>query len=1013
MKIKKIIKKQEIIPVTWDRLVFGGTDEKPWFVPFGHDMANNLNVCGGKGGNSARQYQWIEMGIGRSLTPFDEEQFNEKRQQLISAKARVPFSYVATDFLVDFICRKFGVDSFYTLQFATLDKNNIQMQEMEAIGRQMHTKIMSIIGGLSDEAFNKMADAELDAMGVLEPILAIEQAIQVTSIITGMKCVSTRSNGVKEDGLSKGFHGKGKTTLYRINPLEIFRGCLISISSRYENAWLWYVYENCTAEEKASFDVFTTEFAVLIMHMIPYQIEGGTTWTVQATSGNDAIVNLQKTVKNGEASVGSRGGADEYVFDKELLLKGKRGKALVSKEKGLTLEKLVRNEATGETEFVETTPEERNNYLLTDDEAADQALTCVIIDEFCGRTTGDYENGKTLYKAGEEVIIAGKLAIENGEPVIYSAQTVILAEDYVEHYLVQGRPTTLTLLPRDKDISYKLGTASNNFDKSVYAKYKDFEGGVRAGSPYKNVAKGVVVFGDIHDEQWAGMTMEQVFHIWEEPVRAFAAKHNMPVNQIPKIGIFTETTNAMEPYMHGYVFFGNFNGGNPNSHTMGYAGEANVLAGYNIMKLPAVGEFYTIDAENGMVFYKKELPYTIEQTDISNMPVSPIEISAISGVRSDAGNISYRFNRPKNNMGGKGLARLESLYAALVYSPFVYYALTNGTYWDLVEAYIQSKNMDESQALHERADAQKIQIEVIAISRAYSTPLEYFQHQLRYFVATDGVFNKGHKVVTRACDYKWAEFAKQPGAKYFIKQFESLQQPKDKLRGAMLLTHPASRFIVEAEMQAIKYVREEMGYDHVYYEYAYVRQLREMQALDAIAEKVGIDPAKNYLMLELGSNFVQGERYLMYMAEKALKNGAYQNEYVPRLGRIVKVAIAQCKQGGNDTESNLTDTDRLAGAYTTRQESEEINHDSSALACMHRDAVFQKTGIYIKLGYCGNAVSLNYKVGLILMKNGYDSVSVTPYNMIKVCYALAGVEIDGEQTHEEVPVLFERSVFVA
>ncbi len=1012
-QIRQIIKQSERIQFgSWNELCFGGTQEEPWFIPFGHLLARDVPIAGGKGANSSRQYEWTEMGQGRDITQLSEADFNKYINMLKETKTRVPFSYIATDYYVCDLLKRFGVDVFYTQLWASYDLANLKADEIELVGNMMREKIMSICGNLTDAEFNKMTNDQLEEMGILDDILAIEKMFEIISLITGQKIVSTRSNGVAEDGKSKGFHGKGKTTLYRINPLEIFRGNLISIASRYENAWQSYVYTNASDDAKLEFDKFTTEFAVLIMNMIPNQTEGGTTWTVESASGNEDTVILQKTVKNGEASVASVGGADEFIFSKKLLLAGYGALALIGKSKGETLKKLERAE-NGETHFVDTTPEERNIFLLTDKEAAEQALSAVAVDMLYGRTTGDFENGRTLYKAGEQVIIPGRLVVEDGMPVLYTASEVVFEKDYVEHYMVQGRPTTLTLLSKDVDITYRLGTQENNFSKNPYQECRLFSTGTRAGSPYKNVAKGVVVFGDIHDPSLAGLTMAQIFYIWEKPVRDYAEKNNIPLAEVPKIGIFTETTNHMEPYLAKYAFLGNFEGGNPCSHTIGYCGEINILGGYNILQKPETGNYCTIDAEDGVItFYEGELPYTIITTDITDMPESPIPISAISGVSSDAGNIAYRFNRKNKKNGGIGLARLEALYAALGFSPFIYKSITDGAFMQDVEAWINKQittgKITDPDAFYakEMEEASKMYDAVMYQTRAYATPMEYLEVQIRYFAAKYGVYNEDFKVVIRSCDYKFEEFKGQPGAKYYIDAFAYLQVPEDQLRGAMLLTQPACRFIVEAEMKAIKYCREVLGYKHVSYEYAFVRTVREYKALDEISNAVGLDASLNYLMLEIGNNFVGGKRFLMHLAEKALIASTYYEEYVPQLGKIVKVAYAECKQGGNDTESSLFMISRLAGSYVTTQEREEVNDDSSFLANQLRVEVYNATGIWIKLGYCGNAVSVNYKIGEILMRNGYDSISVTPYNIIRLTYKLAGRDMDGVTKYEIVKPMY-------
>lgn len=983
--------------MAWNQLMFGGTEEKPWFIPFGHPMANDLNVCGGKGGNSALQYTWVEMEAGQELSKVPAEEHVAIVKRLNEIKSRIPFSYIASDHFVAHLCQKHGVDQCYTKLFDGVDLMNIPKKTMEDIGIAMKEKIMGIIGNMSDEVFNQCTDDDLIKFGIYDEITAIESMFKIIELITGQKVVSTRSNGVKEDGTKFGFHGKGKTTLYRVNPLEVFRGCLVSIASRYEQAWQSYVYDNSTHEERQQFDQFTTEFAVLIMNMIPNQTEGGTSWTVHAGSGNEKTVILQKSPLNGESSVASVGTTDEYVFDKELLLAGAGANALVSKRKGETLKKMAR-QADGSTEFIDTTDDERNKFLLLDGEAADQALTCVLLDTLYGRTCGDYEDGKTRYPANTPVILPGKIAIENDQPVLYTFQEVELAEEYVEQYVVQGRPTTLKLLDRNKDIAYRLGTQEDNFDKGMYADRLHSTSGTKAGSPRKCVARGVVIFGDIHDSKYDNWTIDEVFADWLAPAREFADAHQVAFEDVPLIGVFTETTNGMEPYLKPFKALFNFKGGNGNSHTIGYAGEIDVLAGYGLDDYPTVGELATVDGEDGKItFYKGELPFTIVSTDISNMPVSDIRVGQICGAIDSFPINDVRYNRPENNIGGLDLGRAESLYASIKFSPFTMRAITNGTYWDAVEKYIEASGLGEKQAEKERRTAQKIHDDALYVSRAYGSPLEYVEKQYQYFVATAGVYNKGFVAILRALDSKQDEMNELLGAKYFAYLYNDITLPAYQVRGALMLTHPAYRFIVELEMKAIMHCNNVMGYNHVHYEYAYLRQQSEQEKLDEIARSIGFNPANNYMMAELGTNFVQAHRYLGYIAQRALDADAWKEKFVKRLGKTVRVANAGVKHGGNDAESNMTDISRLGKTPINQQQRREINDDLSYTLNQARDLVFEKFGIYIELGYCGNAVSLDYEIGKILLKNGYDSLAVTPPNVFAVTYALAGVPMDGLQ----------------
>ncbi len=937
--------------------VFGGSTTKPWLIPFGHSLARQKEIAGGKGHNCSIQFEFTE-GIASwndykhfydkipAELKLTRHEFRKCMKELKERKARVPFGYIPTVHFVEYLMKKHGIDLYYENLISEYDVHNLTKDSMEEIGLKMQAQIIAI----------KPSNEELEH---------IENALVQIEKITGKRLVSVRSNGIIEDGTYHGFHGKGKTELYRTTALEVFEAMLVSISSRHLQPWNNYMYTYVFNNDRQQFTTFQHDFAMVMMDMIPNQRAGGTIWTIDNTVGHTGVVILNMTPKNGEASVASKGGAHRYELDKIALRQNKY--ALVSKTLGVAEKMLVRNEQNGANEFVDVADDVKQNFLLKDEEAAEMAKIAMIFDKLYGRVSGDYEAGPS----------------DDADGNTY-------------YDFVQGRPITAHFEDPNVVKTYRLGTKTT-VEESPFADKIVLAEGEQVGA--LAITCGFAYVKAVNTKEWEHATMHDFFAELEQLRKEKAILLGCEPWQVPIIGIFDETTQQMEPWLGEMRAFGS-NSGNTTGHTAGYAGEIDVpafVSAPSVMGKIKTGDLITLDTSTGEPrIYKGELPYVISKTSVSNIPISPIWVSSICGSRQQARKVAYKFARKAHNIGGIDLARLESTYAMLAIFPNVFQDVTNGTFLDLVREYVKrthgARSYDEVLA-EEMMVAEGIVEKVMQMSYGYATPQEYFEKQIQYTMATmlsayrfeDFSYN----VTLRSCDLKMEEFGKQPGAKYYTHFFKGIV--KEDMRGAMLLTHDKFRFIYESELKAVAFCRNVMGFENLDYENAFIRTTREKELLDQISDAMGVDSASNSMMFELPSNFTGATRFMKHLIRRPYNH--------PIKG---KMASAKIKIGGNDGVYTNRCLNRLSSKYLTRDEQNESFADCVTLTAAARDAIYTETGIYINLGSCGNGPSLYSEQAQLLKELGYDRVAVTPAKIIPLVFILTGKSMEGSVIEEEI-----------
>jgi pyruvate,water dikinase len=201
-------------------------------------------------------------------------------------------------------------------------------------------------------------------------------------------------------------------------------------------------------------------------------------------------------------------------------------------------------------------------------------------------------------------------------------------------------------------------------------------------------------------------------------------------------------------------------------------------------------------------------------------------------------------------------------------------------------------------------------------------------------------------VVYRTSDLTTAEYAKlENGTKY-----ESAEpNPMLGYRGAYRYTHDAELFLLE--MEAIKQVRNKMGYKNVWLLLPFVRSVKELQDVKKLIASSGLYRSPTFeiwMMVEMPSNVI--------LLDSFIEQG------------IDGVAI-----GPNDLTTLLTGTDKnnrdVMGAY---------HEDNPASLWAYEHAIKIAHKHKIESSYCGQKEGIAPSILEKLILWGVSSVSIFP-----------------------------------
>ncbi len=243
----------------------------------------------------------------------------------------------------------------------------------------------------------------------------------------------------------------------------------------------------------------------------------------------------------------------------------------------------------------------------------------------------------------------------------------------------------------------------------------------------------------------------------------------------------------------------------------------------------------------------------------------------------------------------------------------------------------------------------------------YSSPTEFYVSKIAEGVATIAAAFHPKKVIVRLSDFKSNEYSNLLGGTRFEPHEEN----------PMLGFRGASRYISEEfhdcfalECEAMKRVREDMGFTNVELMVPFVRTLREAEQVISLLKVQGLERGRNGLrvimMCEIPSNAILADRFLEHFDGFSI--------------------------GSNDMTQLTLAVDRDSGGpiATTFDERDDAVKAMLSMAI----AACRKAGKYA--GICGQGPSDHPDLAQWLLAEGIESMSLNPDTVVETWVLLAG-----------------------
>lgn len=320
--------------------------------------------------------------------------------------------------------------------------------------------------------------------------------------------------------------------------------------------------------------------------------------------------------------------------------------------------------------------------------------------------------------------------------------------------------------------------------------------------------------------------------------------------------------------------------------------------------------------------YDGILDFSVTSTEIDNMPQLPLKIMM------NVGNPDRAFGFARLPHSGVGLARLEFIINKMI-------------------------GIHPKALLNFDSQSPSLKDEISDIIAGYSSPVEFYIAKLTEGIATLAAAFSPERVIVRMSDFKSNEYANLVGGDVFEPDEEN---PMIGYRGASRYISSDFRECFALECEAIKRVRNTMGFTNVEIMIPFVRTVDEArQVIDLLAEQGlvrGENDLKVIMMCELPSNALLANEFLDYFDGFSI--------------------------GSNDLTQLTLGLDRDSGLIAHLFD--ERNPAIKALLSMAIKACKER-GKYV--GICGQGPSDHPDFAAWLVEQGIDSVSLNPDTVLE------------------------------
>ncbi len=338
------------------------------------------------------------------------------------------------------------------------------------------------------------------------------------------------------------------------------------------------------------------------------------------------------------------------------------------------------------------------------------------------------------------------------------------------------------------------------------------------------------------------------------------------------------------------------------------------------------------EGDTGFI-YDGELAFEYTTVELDAMPEIPTKIMM------NVGNPDRAFDFAGMPNAGIGLARLEFVINNMIG--------------------IHPRALLEFDALP--AD---LQAQIRPLIAAYPSPRAFYVSKIAEGVSTLAAAFSPNTVIVRMSDFKSNEYANLIGGPRYEPDEEN---PMIGFRGASRYVSKDFRPCWEMECEALKRVRDEMGFTNVEIMIPFVRTLEEASAVvDALAEnglRRGENGLRLIMMCELPANAVLAEEFLEYFDGFSIGSND-----------MTQLTL------GLDRDSSL-----IAGSFDERNPAVKKMLSMAIAAC-------RRQGKYV--GICGQGPSDHPDLARWLLEQGISSVSLNPDTVVDTWLFMAGQKAD-------------------
>ncbi|MDW7773789.1 MAG: phosphoenolpyruvate synthase [Desulfobulbaceae bacterium] len=284
----------------------------------------------------------------------------EMHQKLTSKGVAVPNGYAITAYAYQYLLKEAGIEEAIKNALAGLDTHD--MRNLQERGEKVRDIIRTAefpddLRAEIIEAYRKMEKEYGDNVDV-----------------------AVRSSATAEDLPDASFAGQQETYLNICGPEALIDACKRCFASLFTNRAISYRHDK-------GFGQFDVYLSIVVQKMARSDsASSGVIFSIDTESGFEDAVFITGAWGLGENVVQGAVNPDEYYVFKPTLKKGKR--PIVSKKTGSKEIKMIYDNDPSTKEPVkniETTPEERNAYVISDDEILQLAEWACIIEEHYGK----------------------------------------------------------------------------------------------------------------------------------------------------------------------------------------------------------------------------------------------------------------------------------------------------------------------------------------------------------------------------------------------------------------------------------------------------------------------------------------------------------------------------------------------------------------------------------------------------------------------------------------------------